>query len=253
MELLSKLIFVCPLLFMAGVIDGISGGGGLIALPTYIMTGMPMNFAYGCNKMQSGIGTFAALVKYMKSGFVDLKAALISAATAIIGALVSTRIMLTLDDGTIKIIIVVAMCFIITLMLLMNKVKSGQTTKIELNRQNILRCLAVGLVLGLYDGFFGPGGGTIALMLFAIIFKYDVRTGTGNGKVIIVVSNFIALINYIIEGSILYEIAIPATIANVLGSWLGANLAVKNGRKLVKKMMMAVAVILVIQAVTKLA
>ena len=89
-------------------------------------------------------------------------------------------------------------------------------------------------------------------MLFALIFHYDVRTGTGNGKVIIVVSNFIALINYIIEGTIYYEIAIPATIANILGSWLGAGLAVKNGRKLIKKMMMLVAVIVVIQAVTKL-
>lgn len=252
MNIWMNLLFICPLLFLAGVIDGISGGGGIIALPAYIMTGMPMNFAYGCNKMQSCVGTFAALVKYWKSGFVDIKAALIAAATAIIGSFISTRIMLTLEDGTIKIIIAAAMCFIITLTFLTNKVQSGERSQIILTGKTALICLAIGLVLGLYDGFFGPGGGTIALMLFTLIFRYDIRTGTGNGKVIIVVSNLIALINYIIEGTILYQIAIPASIANILGSYLGAYLAVRNGRKLVKKFLFLVVVILIVQAVMKL-
>ena len=88
--------------------------------------------------------------------------------------------------------------------------------------------------------------------LFSIFFKYDFRTASGNGKVIIVVSNLIALVNYIIEGSILYEIAIPATIANIAGCYLGASLAVKNGKKLVKKFLFAVVIILIVQAILKL-
>lgn len=252
MDLFFKLLFLCPMLFLAGIIDGIAGGGGIIALPSYIMTGMPLHFAYGCNKMQSCIGTSASLFKYARCGLVDVKTSLISSVTAIIGSYVSTQIMLSLTDAAIKIIIAVAMCFIITLTLLMSKLKSGEETKINLSWQNILLCLTAGLVLGLYDGFFGPGGGTVALMLFTLIFKYDIRTATGNGKIIIVVSNLIALINYIAEGSILYEIAIPATIANVLGSYIGASLAVKNGRKLVKKILLIVVVVLIIQAALKL-
>lgn len=252
MELLLKLAFLCPMLFIAGVIDGISGGGGIIALPAYLMTGMPVTAAYGCNKMQSCIGTSASLFRYAKSGLVDVRASLICAAAAILGSQLSTQIMLSISESTAKIIIAVAMCFIIGLTLLINKVESGEETRISLSKKNILCCFGMGFVLGLYDGFFGPGGGTVALMLFAIIFKYDIRTATGNGKVIIVVSNFIALINYVINGSVLYEIAIPATIANILGSYLGASLAVKNGRKLVKKFMMAVVAIVIVQAGLKL-
>ena len=89
-------------------------------------------------------------------------------------------------------------------------------------------------------------------MLFSMIFKYDIRTATGNGKVIIVVSNFIAMVNYIANGDILYQIAIPATIANMLGCYLGAILAVKNGKKLVSKFMVAVVSIIVVQTTFKL-
>ena len=108
------------------------------------------------------------------------------------------------------------------------------------------------MFIGLYDGFFGPGGGSFALMIFVLVFSYDVRTATGNGKVIIVISNIIALISYIATGNIVYELAIPATIANILGSYIGASLAVKNGRKLVKPILYVVVSVLVIQGILKL-
>lgn len=92
MDYLSQLLLICPLLLVAGIIDGVSGGGGIIALPTYIMAGLPLNIAYGCNKMQSCLGTAAGLIKYAKNGFVDIKAALIASITAILGSHISTKI-----------------------------------------------------------------------------------------------------------------------------------------------------------------
>lgn len=252
MELFYNLLFICPMLFLAGIIDGVAGGGGIISLPAYIMTGMPMNFAYGCNKMQSCFGTAASLVKYAKSGFVDVKIALITSVTAILGSFLSTRIMLSLDDGTIKLIIAGAMCFIIALTLLVHRMKGGEKTKVEASVKYVLLGLLAGVVLGLYDGFFGPGGGTVAMMVFVLLFGYDIRVGTGNGKIVIVISNLIALVNYIAEGCILYEIAIPATICNIIGSYIGAALAVKHGRKIVKKFLLLVVVVLLIQSLLKL-
>ena len=73
MNLLTDLLIVCPLLFLAGLIDGISGGGGIISLPAYLMTGMSPSVAYGCNKMQSFLGTSASLFKYAKSDLVDVR------------------------------------------------------------------------------------------------------------------------------------------------------------------------------------
>ena len=240
------------MLFLAGIIDGVAGGGGIISLPSYMMTGMPIDVAYGCNKMQSMLGTSASLLKYAKSGYVDIKTAVITSVTAILGSLISTRIILALNEGTIKIIIGVAMAFIIVLMFLVQKIRGGEKKKVELNTKYIMLGLVAGVILGLYDGFFGPGGGTVAMMLFVLLFGYDIRVGTGNGKVVIVISNFIALINYIAEGCILYKIAIPATISNIIGSYIGASLAVKYGKKIVAKFVVLVVVVVVIQSAFKL-
>ena len=254
MKLLTDLLIVCPLLFVAGLIDGISGGGGIISLPAYMLTGMPLGMAYGCNKMQSFLGTSASLYKYAKSGLVDLRPAAVACITAILGSMLSTRIMFALSEDTKRLIVAAAMCFIIALTLFttFRNLGSKEKTKLELTSRTVIISLICGLLLGLYDGFFGPGCGTVALMLFTTLFGYDMRVATGNGKVIIVVSNLIALISYIVQGSIIYAIAIPASISNILGSYIGAHLAVKNGKRLVRGVLYVVIVVLLGQAVLKL-
>ena len=251
MELLKQLLFLCPALFIAGLIDGISGGGGMIALPAYLMAGLPITNAYACNKMQSCLGTSASLAKYAKSGLLDIKSALPAALAAIGGSFIATQIMLSLDDGVKKIIIAVAMCFVLAITIISSFMKIDIFTKrrSELSIANILICLLVGLLLGLYDGFFGPGGGTIAILLFAVIMKYDLRVGGGNGKLIIVVSNLTSMITYIIHGDVLYGIAIPCSIANIVGSYIGATLATKKGAKFVKYISWAVIAALIVYAI----
>ena len=251
-NLFVTLLFLCPSLFIAGVIDAIAGGGGIISLPSYIMTGVPLNIAYGCNKFQSGIGTGTALFKYARSGYVDFKAGIICAVPALIMAHLSTLVMLQLNDTVKKIIIVVAMIFIISLMLLTNKRTSGTNTSVTLSKKNVCFSLLIGFILGIYDGFFGPGCGTIALMLFTYFFRYDMRVASGTGKVAITITNLVALASYIGTGNIMYQIAIPATISNMIGGYVGAILAVKNGKKIVKKFMIAVVIIVLIQAGMKL-
>ena len=252
MELVQTLLFICPMLFIGGLIDGAVGGGGLIALPAYIMTGMPVHFAYGCNKLQSCIGTSASLYRYIKSGLFDKKTALISAIPAILGSFAATKIILWLNESTIKIMVIILVPCVLVLMLLKRRQAQGELTHVELTAKNLSKCLIVGLLLGFYDGLFGPGGGTIAIMLFTIFFNYDMRVGCGNGKFIIVISNLIAVINYLLRGNILFEIAIPATIANVLGSYLGAGLAVKKGTKIVIPFMIFVISFLIVQTLWQL-
>jgi uncharacterized membrane protein YfcA len=219
-----------------------------------MLTGMPLGMAYGCNKMQSFLGTSASLYKYAKSGLVDLRPAAVACITAILGSMLSTRIMFALSEDTKRLIVAAAMCFIIALTLFttFRNLGSKEKTKLELTSRTVIISLVCGLLLGLYDGFFGPGCGTVALMLFTTLFGYDMRVATGNGKVIIVVSNLIALISYIAKGSIIYAIAIPASISNILGSYIGAHLAVKNGKRLVRGVLYVVIVVLLGQAVLKL-
>ena len=224
------------MLLIAGVIDGISGGGGMIALPSYLIAGLPISSAYACNKMQSCLGTSASFVKYATSKLFDIKAAIPSALSAALGSFISTQIMLSLSDDTKNIIIIAAMCFVIcvTIFSRIAKIDLYSSTSMTMSAKNILLCLGIGLVLGLYDGFFGPGGGTIALLIFALIMKYDLRVGCGIGKFVIVASNLVSFVTYIIHGDVIYAIAIPCSIANIVGSYIGATLATKKGSGFVK-------------------
>lgn len=254
MELWQQLLFLCPMLLIAGVIDGISGGGGLIALPSYLISGLPISSAYACNKMQSFLGTSASLAKYASSRMIDIKTALPSAIAAVIGSHLSTQIMLSLDDEVKNVIIIAAMCFVILLTAFSYRIKIDQytVTRVTLSWKTVLLCLAVGFMLGLYDGFFGPGGGTIAVLLFALIMKYDLRVGGGNGKLIVVVSNLTSMITYILHGSIIYAIAIPCALSNIVGSYVGASLATKKGTGFVKYVSWAVIGALLVYTVIKL-
>lgn len=224
------------MLLIAGVIDGISGGGGLIALPSYLAAGLPITPAYACNKMQSCLGTSASLAKYATSKLIDWKTALPAALASVFGAFAATQVMLTLNDRVKSIIIIASMIFVIAVTFLSYRVKIDKftLTRKEPSYKTILACLGIGLILGLYDGFFGPGGGTIALLLFGLIMHYDIRVGCGNGKLVIVISNLTGVITYIVHGAIIYAIAIPCSIANIVGSYIGATLATKKGTGFVK-------------------
>ncbi len=254
MALWQQLLFLCPMLLIAGVIDGISGGGGLIALPSYLLAGLPISSAYACNKMQSFLGTSASLAKYATSRLIDIKSALPAALAAIVGSYLSTQIMLTLEDAVKSIIMIVAMCFVILLTVFSYRIKIERytITRLHPSWKTFLLCLGVGFTLGLYDGFFGPGGGTIAILLFALIMKYDLRVGGGNGKLIVVVSNLTSMITYIVHGDIIYSIAIPCAISNIIGSYIGASLATKKGTGFVKYVSWIVIGALLIYTVIKL-
>ncbi len=249
--MIEKLVFLCPMLLIAGVVDGISGGGGLIALPSYLISGIPISSAYACNKMQSCLGTSASMFKYAKSGMLDIKTAMPSAISAMIGSFISTQIMLALDDAFKKIIIAVAMCLVVILTIFSSRVKVETYTlkKVKPTSKTVLLSLGIGLLLGLYDGFFGPGGGTIAILLFAVLMKYDLRVGGGNGKFIIVLSNLTSMISYMLNGAVIYAIAIPCSIANIIGSYVGASLATKKGAKFVKYVSWVVVLALIVYAV----
>ncbi len=250
-EIWIKLLILCPLLLIAGLIDGISGGGGMIALPSYLMVGLPVTSAYACNKVQSCLGTSASMLKYAKSDMIDFKSAVPAAVAAIVGSFVSTQIMLTLGDDVKRIIIAVAMCFVILLMIVSSRMKIDKFTvrSTKFSVKQILLCLLIGLLLGLYDGFFGPGGGTIALLLFAVVMGYDLRVGCGNGKLIIVLANLTSVITYAFHGDVIWAIAIPCSVANIIGSYIGATLATKRGAKFVKYISWLVIAALIVYAV----
>lgn len=238
------LAIVCPLVFCAGFVDAVAGGGGLISLPAYIFAGVPIHIAYGTNKFANCTGTFVACVKFFKSGNIRIKSAVLSAAGALIGSWFGTQLVLVLDEKYLKYCLMIILP-VVAVFLLFNRNfgSSGEVKKIS-NKKLYVLSFIIGMVIGAYDGFFGPGTGTFLVLSFTSILGFDLITASGNAKVVNLASNFAALIAYMINGKILFSIGIPAAICAILGNYIGAHMAIKSGVKVIKPIILVVVVML---------
>ncbi len=163
MEWLGDLVYVCPLLFIAGVIDAIAGGGGLIALPTYLMTGMPVHMAYGCGKLQCSMGSTMAVLRFWKNGVLDGKFAVLTAVAAMTASAIATQLVLYLDGEVVRKIVLVMLPIAAVLILLPKKKGQGNIIKQVVNRKNILLVIVAGLLLGTLTGCLAPAAAPLRL------------------------------------------------------------------------------------------
>ena len=229
MSYLKTLLIICPIFFISGIIDSIGGGGGLIALPTYLMIGLPVRSAYGCNKLQAGLGN------------------LVSAITAMTGAWIGTKIIFLLPEESIQKAITVALPVIALIMVLRKTDARNVIMRSEISKKTVVQALIVGVIMGFYNSLFGPGIGTVAIIAFTMIMHYDARCASGNGNVLIVLTNAIALVSYVKTGNVAYEIACPAALCAIAGNLVGVNMAIRKGEKIIKPVMLVVVILTVIK------
>lgn len=234
-EFVQQLLIVCPLVFLAGFVDSVAGGGGLISLPAYLFAGLPVHMAYGTNKFSSACGTTVATIKYLRHGYITLKLALVSAAGALVGSAVGARMVLAASERVLQITLMVILPVVAVFLLFNRNFGKEDGPRRDYAPSTLLvRALLIGLSIGWYDGFFGPGTGTFLVIAFTGLMGMTLTGATGNAKVVNLASNVAALVTYIIGGSVLYAIAVPAAVCNIAGNYLGASLAVKNGAKFIR-------------------
>lgn len=239
-ELLKMLLIICPLTFIAGFVDAVAGGGGLISLPAYMLAGLPTHFAAGCNKFSASLGTIVATTNYIKGGKVKFKIAILSAIGAIMGSGLGTSLALVISDKLLKGIMMVAIpvvaIFVVTQKDLGKEKEVIEEKVIGMKRQ-IISSIVIGLMIGCYDGIIGPGTGTFLMIAFASVLGIDLVTSSGCAKVTNLASNITSLIIYIIGGKVIFILAIPAAICSMLGGHLGACFAIKGGSQKVRYIM----------------
>ncbi len=238
-ELLPTLAVVCPLVFLAGFVDSVAGGGGLISLPAYLFAGLPIHLAYGTNKFSSACGTAVATARYLRGGYIRLPLALISAGTALAGSWLGARLVLVASDRFLQICLLAALPAV-AIFLLFNRGFGKEAPARELSKGSLaFRGAAIGLALGAYDGFFGPGTGTFLAIAFTAFLGLPLTTATGNTKVVNLASNLSALAVYAAAGSVLFPVAIPAALCNIAGSFLGSALALRRGAAFIRPVILA--------------
>lgn len=238
------LVFLWFFVFLAGFVDSAAGGGGLISLPAYLFVGLPPHTAIGCNKFSSACGTTLSAARFFKNGAVDWQVAAISAVCSFVAAYLGIRIALMINQETLKTVLVIVLPIVAVLLLFKrNFGAENQSADIPKKKAFILAACA-GLVIGFYDGLIGPGTGTIAIIVFSVGMKYDLKTASGNAKVMNLASNYASLIAVITGNKVIYSIAIPAAVFGIIGNYIGAGFAIKKGTAFIKPLMICVIVLL---------
>lgn len=241
-ELLKMLLIICPLIFTAGFVDAVAGGGGLISLPAYMLAGLPTHQAAGCNKFSASLGTIVATANYIKSGKVKFRIAIFAAIGAIIGSSLGTALALVISDKLLKGLMMVAIPLVA--IFLVTQKNLGKESEVSQEEKSILSqsiiSIIIGLVIGCYDGLIGPGTGTFLMIAFSLILGIDLVTSSGCAKVANLASNLTSLIIYIIGGKVIFVLAVPAAVCSMLGGYLGSRFAIKGGSQKVRYIMFVV-------------
>ena len=248
-EISRILIVVCPLVFLAGFVDSIAGGGGLITLPAYLMVGLPTHVAAGTNKVVASFGTMVSSASYIKSGKVLFRIAIPTALCALAGSAIATRLATGIPDATLKILLLLALPAVAVFLAVKKDFgKDGDRPQKEMSRRReLLTACAIGGVMGLYDGFIGPGTGTFLMMLITAFLGLDLLISSGCAKIANLASNVASAAVWAVSGNVMWRIVVPAAICNMLGNYCGARFAIKGGSKRVRGMIFVVLALLFIK------
>ena len=241
-ELIRLYLIVCPLIFLGGFVDSVAGGGGLITLPAYLMAGLPAHLAMGTNKVVNAIGTGTAAFRYLKSGKVRVRPAVISAAGALAGSAVGTRVALLIPEDILKVLMLVALPVVAVVLTV--KKDFGKEGNVAVRsyslRYEAAASALIGLVIGCYDGLVGPGTGTFMIMAFSMALSMDLITASGCSKIGNLASNVASAAVFLLNGKVFWALAVPAAVCNALGGYCGARYAIQGGSKKIRGMIFVV-------------
>lgn len=236
---MTQLVILCPLIFLAGFVDSIAGGGGLISLNSYQAVGIRDQFALGTNKFSSLLGGTVASINYIRTGNIHLPSLIPSVVCALGGSYLGSAVAIGLSGKAFNLIMLIATPVVALLVFFKRDYSSHEEQKKSLALYILLGAL-IGLVVGFYDGFYGPGAGMFMQFGFIMIAGLEVKKACGNSRIVNWASNLSALFNFIRFGYVRFEIALVCAVFSMLGSYLGSRLAIKKDVKVVRPVMLCV-------------
>jgi uncharacterized membrane protein YfcA len=240
--MLNTLLLVCPFVFGAGFVDAIAGGGGLISLPIYMIAGLQAHQAVATNKMSSSCGTALATYRFYKNGFLEIKKAIWPMAAAILGSLLGARLSLLASPKVLNALMVVVMP--VAAFCIFNKSIFRDHAWHRITKKRLRIMSLCSFIVGIYDGFYGPGTGTFLLLAFTIFARLGIARANAFVKMINLSTNVAALSVFLMQGKVIITVGLLAALCNMAGNYLGSGLVMDKGAKVVKPMMAVVLVLL---------
>lgn len=243
----SLLPLVIPAAFLAGLVDSIGGGGGLITMPVMLQTGLPMLSILGTNKGQAFVGATSSLWTFARRGLIAKERVAPALGGGFFGALFGAYAVCLVDPSRLRAIVLVLLLGAAVIMVLPKPRTSGAIV------HSPAKTLAISLVFGFYDGFFGPGTGTLLIAATMAFEGDDLIHASAHSKVANFASNIAAMILFAAKGVILWPLALPMAVANALGARLGASLAVAQGARIIRPVAITMALALTLKTAWQMA
>ena len=235
---MNQFLIVCPLLFLAGFLDAIGGGGGLISLPAYLLAGLPVHSAIATNKLSGSCGTALATIQFIRRGLVNWKLAIPTVAAAILGSSLGAKASMAVEEAVMEKLL---LCVLPVAAVIVLRSRSFQNEgDIVLNRRTWATALLSAAVVGFYDGFYGPGTGTFLIIAFTTLARFPLARANAHAKVINLTTNLTSLAVFLTGGQVVFLLGLAGAACNMAGNFLGAELAVKRGAAVTRPVILIV-------------
>jgi uncharacterized membrane protein YfcA len=237
-----ELAALCAFAFLAGLVDAIAGGGGLIQVPALFafFPGAPPSLLLGTNKLSSIAGTTIATVRYSFSVPIKWPAVLPAAVIAGISAGIGAQTVRLIDPAVLRPVLMALLSGVLVYTLMRPALGARASAAAE-KQPDTSGFYFASAIFGFYDGFFGPGAGS--LMMFALVrwFGYDFVRAAATTKVLNVFTNTGALVLFAWTGNVIYAMALPMAACNLVGGFLGAHFAIRRGSRFIRLIFLVVA------------
>ncbi len=224
---------------VAGLVDAIAGGGGLITVPALLWAGLDPLAALATNKAQGVFGSGAATLHFARLGALDLVRAWPAVVCTFLGASAGTLTVRYLGGESLgRLIPLLLIAFALYFLV------SPRVSDLDSHRRmsDLAFALLIGTGVGFYDGFFGPGTGTFFAMGYVALLGYNLRRATAHTKLLNFASNLAALLFFLSGGHVAWALALPMAAGQFIGAWLGAHLVLRHGTWLIRPVLVLAAV-----------
>lgn len=243
---MTDVLVLCVFAFCGGLVDAVAGGGGLILVPALfaVYSSAPPALLLGTNKLSSIAGTTFATLRYAWSVPIRWRTILPAALVACGGGLAGAKAVTLIEPGLLRplILVMLGTVAIYTLTRRNFGSKPGRRVRLEIEGPGVA---ALAAVVGFYDGFFGPGAGSFLLFGLVRLFGYDFLGAAAATKVLNLATNFGALMFFVATDNVLYAVGLPMAASSIVGGMLGAQLAVRQGSRFIRRMFLLVVVALI--------
>jgi hypothetical protein len=240
--------FLCAFAFCAGMIDAVVGGGGLIQIPALINVFPEAQDAtlFGTNKFASVWGTTVAARTYVGKVQIAWNLVLPAALSAFFMAFIGAATVAYIPPGVLR-PLVLGLVIVMAIYIFRQKDFGAIQRPLAISKRERVLSVLIGGSIGFYDGLFGPGTGSFLIFLFIHYLAFDFLQASASAKFVNLATNIAALMYFVPSGNVLYEIAIPMAISNMLGAYTGTRVAMKRGTAFIRGLFLFLLIILILK------